>query len=327
LTILTMINTKRTPITATEVIIMSIPGDLHAEAVARSISSRGQSCKIMDGKWQDGQIIHTTFLDEFQASYDAAPIDSATTIWWRRPFTPQSNLNVEKELQKFVSTEKKHALHGSIYASECRVVNSPFCELKAQYKPYQLRLASKIGLKIPETCITNDANRACEFTKRLSKNGKRCIYKPFTSPEDNFAPTRILTTEQLEEAAAELTVAPVIFQECIEKGVDVRVCIVGDKLFSAAIIPTHADLIDWRCDPLAKTEHFKLPTGIEDKLFAFTRALGLETGSIDLRVNPDGQFYFFEINPSGQFLWLEADLGLPICDAFADLLLRAGSNP
>jgi glutathione synthase/RimK-type ligase-like ATP-grasp enzyme len=276
----------------------------------------------MDGKWQNVQLIHTTFLEEFQSSYDATLIDKATIIWWRRPFTPQSNLNVEKDLQKFVSTEKKHALHGSIYASECRVVNSPFCELKAQYKPYQLRQASKLGLMIPETCITNDANKACEFATRLSNNGKRCIYKPFTSPEDNFAPTRILTTEQLEEATAELTVAPVIFQECIEKGVDIRVCVVGDKLFSAAIIPTHADLIDWRLDPVSKTEHYNLPEDIKDKLFKLTRALGLETGSIDLRVNPDGQFYFFEINPSGQFLWLEADLGLPICDAFADLLLE-----
>ncbi|MBX9721821.1 MAG: hypothetical protein K2X81_10535 [Candidatus Obscuribacterales bacterium] len=322
MTILAMINRKYTPKTITNVIIMSIPGDLHAEAVARSISMLGHSCKIIDGKWQDGQLIHTTFLDEFQSSYDATLIDGTAVIWWRRPFTPQSDLNIEKNLQKFVSTEKKHALHGSIYASECRVVNSPFCELKAQYKPYQLHQASKLGLRIPETCITNDAKRAYEFAKQLSKDGKRCVYKPFTSPEDNFAPTRILTTEQLEEATAELTIAPVIFQECIEKGVDVRVCIVGNKLFSAAIVPNHADLIDWRLDPLSKTEHYDLSAGTKEKLFALTRALGLETGSIDLRVNPDGQIYFFEINPSGQFLWLEADLGLPICDAFADLLLQ-----
>ena len=36
----------------------------------------------------------------------------------------------------------------------------------------------------------------------------------------------------------------------------------------------------------------------------------------------DQDYYFFEINPSGQFLFLEADAGLPVCDAVASLLIK-----
>lgn len=137
----------------------------------------------------------------------------------------------------------------------------------------------------------------------------------------NLRHRSILLVTQQDLLPEELALAPVIFQECVEKGTDIRVCIVGEKIFSAAIVPNE-NLLDWRSDPLSQTKHFELPIDIEAKLLSLVQALNLETGSIDLRVNPDGQIYFFEINPSGQFLWLEADLGLPICDAFADLLLQ-----
>ena len=71
-----------------------------------------------------------------------------------------------------------------------------------------------------------------------------------------------------------------------------------------------------------KTEHYELDERTKSKIREFMRIIGLDTGSIDLRIAPDGETYFFEVNPSGQFLWLEADLGLPISASLVDLLLH-----
>ena len=104
--------------------------------------------------------------------------------------------------------------------------------------------------------------------------------------------------------------APAIFQECIEQGTDIRVCVVGQNLFSASIRSHYPELIDWRLDPMYQTEHYEVDEATKSKIREFMHIIDLDTGSIDLRLAPDGVSYFFEVNPSGQFLWLEADLGL-----------------
>src|ERR687886_61086 len=49
--------------------------------------------------------------------------------------------------------------------------------------------------------------------------------------------------------------------------------------------------------------------------------------SICLIVTPSGEFVFLDLNPNGQWLWLEADLGLPLVAAMADLLTTGYSRP
>ena len=51
--------------------------------------------------------------------------------------------------------------------------------------------------------------------------------------------------------------------------------------------------------------------------------LGLIFGCIDLVVTPDGEYVFLEINEMGQFLFVEQATGLPLLDAFSELLIQA----
>ena len=48
-----------------------------------------------------------------------------------------------------------------------------------------------------------------------------------------------------------------------------------------------------------------MPDEVVGRLQSVLRALGLETGSFDLRQYPSGKLYFFEVNPAGQFLYLD----------------------
>lgn len=142
-----------------------------------------------------------------------------------------------------------------------------------------------------------------------------------------FTETRVLTEEDLAHLDR-LRHAPIIVQEKIEKGVDVRVNVFGDAVYACEVktsLPQAA--LDWRVDMTAQWYDHDLPEEIADKLRALLRALKLHYGCIDMRRQPDGEYRFFEVNPSGQFLFAEIDTGQPLLCALAELLLSARNYP
>jgi glutathione synthase/RimK-type ligase-like ATP-grasp enzyme len=134
------------------------------------------------------------------------------------------------------------------------------------------------------TCVTNDGNEARAFIKKLNEQGKNVIFKPLTALKNDLIATRLITSRQVLDE--ELSLAPVIFQECIERGQDIRVCVVGHDLFSASIRANYPELIDWRLDPNYKTEPYELDKMTKAKIRKFMRIIKLDTGSIDLRRAP-----------------------------------------
>jgi len=48
--------------------------------------------------------------------------------------------------------------------------------------------------------------------------------------------------------------------------------------------------------------------------------LDLVSGAFDFIVSRDGDWFFLEVNPTGEWAWLEEFLGLPIRDAFIEVL-------
>ena len=109
------------------------------------------------------------------------------------------------------------------------------------------------------------------------------------------------------------------------KDVEIRVTVVGDKVFAAEI---HSQVneeakYDWRTVSPRKIPHFvhKLPDEIETACVALTTMLGLNFSAIDLIKKPDGEYIFLEINSNGQWLWIEDITGLKIADAIAEALM------
>jgi glutathione synthase/RimK-type ligase-like ATP-grasp enzyme len=115
--------------------------------------------------------------------------------------------------------------------------------------------------------------------------------------------------------------APVILQEYIP-GVDVRVTVVGRRLFCASIDCRHTGSPeDFRLAlDESRVEPIRLPPPLRRRLLALIRGLDLRYAAIDLRRSESGDWIFLEVNPSGQWLFVEARTGLPITDAVARLL-------
>jgi hypothetical protein len=212
------------------------------------------------------------------------------SVWWRRPEQPRIDESVtDARVRRFCEAESDALLKGALRSLRVPIVNDPFNEAVALRKPYQ----------------------------------GNCIYKPLTSPSWTFAETRVLTDEDLCHLDR-LRHAPVIVQERIEKGVDVRVNIFGSTVHACEVETSFPQAeLDWRIDVTARWYEHQLPKDVASKLIRLLRALKLDYGCIDLRRQPDGRYCFFEINPSGQFLFAEIDSGQPLLRSLAELLIGA----
>ena len=241
------------------------------------------------------------------------------SVWWRRvPAVTIDDAVAEPRVRRFCTLEYEHLLKGAFASTRTKVINNPISEYRALYKPLQLTLASRCGLTIPKTLMSNDPDAIRRFWTELGEN---CIYKTFGAPSWTFLETRSLTREDLKDIDA-VRHAPIIVQEKIDKDRDIRVNIFGDEIFPSQVYTRHASAeLDWRVDLTAQWSAHALPAEVVSALRRLMSALGLDYGCVDLRRTPDGQYVFFEINPAGQFLFAEIDAGQNLLDAMAILLL------
>jgi glutathione synthase/RimK-type ligase-like ATP-grasp enzyme len=104
---------------------------------------------------------------------------------------------------------------------------------------------------------------------------------------------------------------PTLFQEMIDKDVEIRTFVIEKKIYSMAIFSqldrqTQVDFRRYNHNKMNRMVPFKLPTNLEVKIINFMQSINLNTGSIDFIKGKDGNYYFLEINPTGQYGFLSA---------------------
>jgi len=314
------------------VIILAKQGDIHTTTVATEVSAsfNGHPIILDTAGYPDDWCLTLLPNQDDEANWILHAKDFAIKsnklagVWWRRPNSHRISKEVkDRKVRGFCMDEARAAFLGWIHCLGNRVVNPVAAESAANRKPFQLLKAKEVGLRIPQTVITNDPEEARRF---LDGQGERAIFKTLTGVQWQFAETRQYKGEY-SGTLAKVRYAPVIFQEMVKAELDIRVTIVDWTAFTVSIKPDHPFAqLDWRLDAAAAIEPHQLPKEIEDKLLNFLRELGLRFGAIDLRLTPEGEYVFLEVNPSGQFLFCEIHAGQPISRALAASLLRGPST-
>ncbi len=113
---------------------------------------------------------------------------------------------------------------------------------KGRGKVSQLEFARRIGMEVPRSLVTNDPRAAGEF---LARSERGAIYKPLrVATRKREAPDgeevwEAIFTAALDETARErlegVRFAPCIFQELVPKRFDLRVTVMGNKVFGTEI--------------------------------------------------------------------------------------------
>jgi glutathione synthase/RimK-type ligase-like ATP-grasp enzyme len=215
----------------------------------------------------------------------------------------------------------------------CKWINHPLSINRASNKIYQLQLAQEIGFLIPPTIITNDPKQAINFhikhkgdiiIKDLNVNAA-LINGQF------FGSFTTLVSQNMLENLSLVKLAPVMLQKYIQKSYEIRITIVGNKIFAAGLDSQLYEIskIDWRrhnLDEVMRNWIVDLPVDISEKCLKLLNSLGLEYGAIDMIVTPQNEFYFLEINTTGAWAWFQKNVGFPISSAFVDLLVSLENN-
>ena len=302
---------------------MAPESDFHAAIVAERVRERGHTATLFNTTWfpWPGHFSWTpeSSLTGHGMGEERLCLQLVDRVWWRRFKKPTLHPSVtDDNVKDFCDKEALYMMRSPFIQGDGFVVNCPISEFRAAHKPYQLQSASRLGLNVPKTLISNDAVAIQEFIKTQ----RRVIYKTLICSFPHSVATRELKGSLFDSfSIEELSFAPMIFQELVEAKLDIRVTTVGNQVFAGQLQRVEInDAIDWRM----KTAEWKihtLPVDVSEGLVRLTKEMGLIMSSHDLRLGLDGKYYFIETNPNGQFLFLEIDAGLNITEAVADLLI------
>jgi len=275
--------------------------------------------------------VRTSFLPEkgLTLTVDGKTLQGSfvRSVWYRRHVEPALPPGLDEGVRDFCEREARAFLDGALGCLPAqRWMSHPAAVAQAERKPYQLAIASELGFRIPRTLITNDSQMLTTIAAERELVAKAVSSGYVASERGNRAIfTSALSTEDLEKLNG-LELSPVIFQERIPKLADIRVTVVASKVFAAEILSQEdeSSAVDWRAttDPELPHRVHTLPEEIAGLCRRLVSHLGLAFGAIDLALQPDGQYVFFEINPNGEWLWLEDKLGFPIADTIAEWLSR-----
>lgn len=252
---------------------------------------------------------------------------SLVSLYFRQPVFLRECSGKTRSLQEqFMRSQWAAFMRSLMVFQGAFWVNHPRATYVAESKPVQIALARQVGLDIPPTLVANAVPRGpgSFLSRDRELVAKTLDTVVLTSGDsDAFIYTSVVRRDELSDAR--LSSAPVVLQKLLEPKVDVRVTVVGKKVFAAKILRDGKGIAgDWRLykDHVSFTP-IELPAGVRESCITLVARLGLVFGAIDLAVAED-KWFFLEINPTGEWAWLTAQLGLPIDLAIATVLTKGG---
>ena len=271
-----------------------------------------------------------THLLRWHSEDRTASLDAVKRIWFRRHRLPALPTDTVPAHAEYCLRESQWFVRGLLWNLAEQVPAANWMSLpaniqRAESKMLQLHVAGTVGLACPETLISNNPDEIRVF---FARQEGRVVAKPLRLGFFDYghvqtaAYTTAVSTADLATDDS-LAVAPVIYQRHLEKRCDIRVTIVGDSIYAAAIHSQDADSarVDWRrSDVELAHEVHVLPDEIATACQRLMKALNLHFGAVDLVLTPNDQYYFLEINPNGQWLWLEDKLRFPISEKIVEWL-------
>lgn len=233
---------------------------------------------------------------------------SLRSVWWRVGTFDRSSadrsMDVVTQLQR---SQWGAFLRSMMVFDSARWMNHPAATYSAETKALQLRVAQALGFDVPETAMGNDhgvlAGRPAGSRVALKSIDTLLLRE---GDEQIFAYTTLVEPERI--AVEDLHLAPVTIQASLDPKLDLRVTVVGDRLWCAEVRGGGEPIAgDWRLTPKSDLTYpaHDLPSHIADRCLALVSRLRLHFGAIDLALC-DGRYHFIEINPTGEWGWLEA---------------------
>lgn len=302
------------------ILIITHKEDYTADFVINKLNQQNIAYKRLNCE----DIFNSDYSVEINSKFNYSILGESNyhSVWFRRTKLP--SIDGLSKAEKMYILHETECFFKNLFATlSAKWLSSPISVYTAENKLLQLKKAKEIGFKIPPTLITNSKDQLKEF---FTQNKENIILKPISQTriqyQDDvaFVFTSPISSEIIEKLG-DFDLTPCIYQENIAKDYEIRVTVVGDTIFSAAVFSQQdrETIHDWRKKKL-KFHSIELPNDIKEKCFLLVKSLNLEFGAIDLIKTPEGEYFFLEINPNGQWAWIEIETGLEISNSIIEFL-------
>ncbi|MFB4283875.1 RimK family alpha-L-glutamate ligase [Nonomuraea sp. MTCD27] len=297
--------------------------DLHAHAVKAEMERRYPATvhifetdhfsRAPGLSWSPQGFTESVFPANDGTAVDVQGIDA---IWFRRLGNTRTTANPEVTDpgdRELIYADTRAAVLGMLTTEfRGRWIDHPEAFWAAQNKVVQLRAAHDLGLRIPETLISQSPDQIRKFCGIHPSAIVKAVRGVVQAP----AATATVSEKLLANESA-MRLCPAIYQELVPGRRHVRVQVFGERVLAALL---ESDDLDWRPNlDIPATEHH-LPSDIQNALRAVLRRLNLTMGIFDLKLTDDDEYVWLEVNPQGQWLFVEGMAGLPLIETFTDFL-------
>jgi glutathione synthase/RimK-type ligase-like ATP-grasp enzyme len=318
-----------------KVVIVTSKDDAHADhliSVAMASGFDDQTIRINTEDFSLNTKVTFTgreFIIAFDDSKRELNSEEVKSVWFRRPKDLIQSNSLDKASRVYSEKQWTAFIRGLYFSTHDKAtwVNPLPSIHRARIKLQQLKLAHELEFDVPNTCVTNDPRRAREFFTQNTLVCTKSLDEPNFNKDGHIFPmyTRVVKDISEFDDEASIEISPVLLQEFIEKSHDVRVVVIGDRLFSVAIDSQKKDesATDFRAVNPRLLEHreIRLEAALEQKILSFVRHQGLIYSAMDFCLDKrSGKFFFLENNCNGQWLWLERMCGVTITAEMIKLL-------
>ncbi|MER5795635.1 ATP-grasp ribosomal peptide maturase [Streptomyces sp. NPDC001980] len=317
------------------VLVLTALEDVTADRVIEALNERGAAVVRVDPGdvgpdlgfgFRLGQGGGSAWGGRLRTASREVDVEAVTAVYCRRP-TPYTARfrQLPRQSREFAVAEVRHGLGGVLHGLRGALyVNHPSAVARADFKPAQLQRFAALGLRVPATLVTNDVVEARKF----AAEHERVVYKSFRGlPEGEDGRAGAIWAQRIEPGALDDSIAVTahLFQAEIPKSGDVRVTVVGRRVFAQRIAAPDGAL-DWRRGDWDRLVHtpVAVPESVRGALHSYLASFGLVFGCFDFALTGDGtapeDWWAIECNPNGQWGWLPD--APAIADAFAEILSR-----
>ena len=244
--------------------------------------------------------------------------DTLKGIFFRAPVFLRSHkkYNVNEQLYR---SQWSSFIRNLIVFDKAKWINHPVNTYRAENKLYQLQCAQNAGLPTPETFVGNMLPESITSTsKYIVKSLDTALF--YDGLQEYFTYSSVVGGNELAES--NIKDAPIILQEFLEDKRDIRVTVIGNKIFPVGITKNGENIYgDWRKNAKEDLQYMPetLPKGISNSIIKLMNILGLSFGGVDLAFS-GGRYYFIEVNPTGEWGWLSQYSSIPLEKAIVNEL-------
>lgn len=297
------------------VLLVAHRRDEHARALALVLQARGREVQQLS----EEDLPRKPFAWTSGGSLRLAGITlvPGTAAMWRRPSTPVIG-GISPAYADFAASESRDAFEGALDSLDARWLTPPEQVMRAERKLYQLHVATRLGIRTPETIVTNSPSAARTFLKGVGHGIAKPVRYGLVDP---LTPRVAWTTAVGPDDVRGLTGPPVVFQRRIDSATHLRVVTVRSRSFVAEL---QSDELDWRRAPKNHDSFARSSdrtfNDVRTRAVELAEALGLGYSSQDWIVDRSADAWFLEANPSGQWLFLDREFDGEITSELADAL-------